>query len=432
MNTLKSNFIKYVTLNIMGMVGVSCYVLADTFFIAQAVGTVGLASLNFSLAVFSFLQGFGLMVAIGGATKFAITSQQNKGKNSAFTNSLFLGGLVALVFVTIALFFVTPLSKALGADEETLALTETYLRTLLSFSPLFILSNILQAFIRNDQAPKLAMTATVVSSICNIFFDYIFMFPLDMGMFGAALATGFSPGVSILILSLHFIKKKNTFHIEKCKIRLKSSFKLLSLGFSSFVGELASGVSLIIFNLIIFNFQGNTGVAAYGIIANVAIVAIAFIFGVAQGLQPLASKFFGLRDMKSTSSIRNYGLFTGLLISTVTYALIFIFAKEITAVFNSSNDEILAQLSINGMRIYFIGLIFASVNIVACSYLSGINHAKFGIAISILRSFVVLIPCIFIFSSMFNMTGVWLSFVVTEFIVMIITLIIFRKTTLSS
>ncbi|EGT3617484.1 MATE family efflux transporter, partial [Clostridium perfringens] len=313
MKELKLKFMKYVSLNVMGMIGLSCYILADTFFVAEALGTVGIAALNFSISIFSILQGIGLMIGIGGATDFSISKEEKSNSNNkSFTHAIVIGALASLIFIIVAIFFTKQLGILLGADETTLPLTQVYLTTILSFSPFFILNNILLAFIRNDKNPKLSMIAMLVSSFSNIILDYIFMFPLSMGIFGAALATGLSPIISLCILSSHFIFKKQSFHLAKCKIHFRRILRIISLGFSSFVGELASAIALITFNLIILKIEGNVGVAAYGIVANVALIATAIFVGISQGVQPLASKYYSKKDMLSVNLILKYTIITSI------------------------------------------------------------------------------------------------------------------------
>lgn len=420
MDKLKSDFTKYVSLNVAGMIGMSCYILADTFFVAKALGAVGLAALNFSIAVFSLMQGFGLMLGMGGATDFSIRDQDRRhdDDHSSLVHTLVLGGLVALVFLLIAGFFTAPLGRLLGADETTLPLTKTYLSVVLAFAPFFILNNILLAFIRNDKNPKLSMTAMLVSSFSNIVLDYLFMFPLSMGMAGAALATGLSPVISLCILSLHFIRKRHSFHLRKCALHMKNALRIVSLGISAFIGELASAISLIVFNLIILNLAGNTGVAAYGVVANIALIATAIFVGISQGIQPLASKYYAKGDHPSVQFILRRALALSLLLSAGLYALVFFFAGPIVSVFNSEGNTALAALAEHGIRLYFPGYLFAGLNIVAAAFLSATTRAVQGTLVALFRSCMVLVPLVFLLSALFGMLGVWLSFPVTELAVL--------------
>lgn len=422
MRKIKADFMKYVSLNVVGMIGLSCYILADTFFVAQALGTAGLASLNLSISIFSIIQGFGLMIGIGGATDFSISKQQSPDYNRSvsFAHSLLIGALVSLLFIAIAMFLTTPLAVKLGADEVTLPLTKTYLKTILYFSPFFILNHIVIAFVRNDKNPRLSMIAMLASSFSNIFLDYIFMFPLSMGIFGAAFATGLSPIISLCILSAHFKGNKQGFRIGRCKIEFSKALRILSLGFSSFIGELASAISLITFNIIIMKIAGNTGVAAYGIVANIALIATAILVGIAQGIQPLASKYYGKGEHKTVGLVLRYAIITALAASALMYVLLYAFSAPIVSIFNSEGNQQLAVLATNGIKIYFVGYLFAAVNIVSAAFLSAISSAKQAMLIAVLRSCLLLVPAVYILSILFQINGIWISFVVTELLVCII------------
>lgn len=420
MRELKLKFMKYVSLNIMGMIGISCYILADTLFVSQALGTVGLASLNFSIPVFSIIQGIGLMIGIGGATQHSINEQQKDSNNASFTQSIYFGGIMSILFIIIGAFFVSKLAILLGADKSTFVLTKTYLTTLLFFSPFFIFNNIFLAFIRNDNNPKLSMIAMLVSSFANIVLDYVFMFPFNMGIFGAAFATCLSPVISLCILSLHIIKKKQKFHFVKSKILFSNIYKIIALGFSSLIGELTSAISLITFNLIIVKIGGNTGVAAYGIVANVALIATSIFTGVSQGIQPLLSEYYGKGEMKLVKKVFDYSMITALIFEIIIYSIIYLLTNDIVAIFNSEHNLELATIAAKGMRTYFIGYLFAGINIVSCAFFSSISKVKEAMILSISRSCIILIPAIFILSILFKMDGIWFAFVITELLVLII------------
>lgn len=429
MTSQAKNFCKYVGLNVIATIGLSIYILADTVFIANATGPNGLIALNFSLSVFCVMSGLGIMTGIGGATRFAILKAEGNTEkcNSAFTHSVLLGGIIAALFLILAIFFITPLSKLLGADEVTLPYTVIYLRTLLLFSPFFVLNNILIAFVRNDNNPKLAMISTLVSSFFNIIFDYILMYPLSMGIYGAALATACSPVVGIIILSFHFIKKKNTFKLAKVKISIKTFFKIIPLGFSSLISELASSVSIFTFNRSILSIAGNTGVAAYGIIANTALIVVSIFTGVSQGIQPLASKSYGENDSKSVHKILKYTIITALSLAAIIYVLIFFFTDGIITVFNSTDDNSIRSIAETGLRIYFVAFFFSGLNIVISSFLSAIAKPTQAMSIALLRGCIILIPAILLLGKLFDLNGIWASYAVTEFIVAVLSIIFLVK-----
>lgn len=155
---LLADFGKYVSLNVLSMLALSVYILADTFFVANGLGAAGLASLNLAISAYNFIYGIALMLGIGGATRYSIersrTGSAAEG-NRIFTAVVRLGLTVSFIYVVIGAFWAEPLARLLGADQDTLAMTTTYLRTILCFSPSFMLSSIVTSFIRNDGSPGL-------------------------------------------------------------------------------------------------------------------------------------------------------------------------------------------------------------------------------------------------------------------------------------
>ena len=173
-------FVKYTSFNILGMLGISLYILADTFFVSNALGTNGLAALNLAIPVYSFIHGGGLMLGMGSATKYTIFKIQGdvQQADSTYTNTLKSAAVLSLFLVLMGVFVSRPISLALGASEDIFEMTNTYLSVLLFFSPAFILNDILICFIRNDGNPRLSMAAMLGGSMSNIILDYVFIFPL--------------------------------------------------------------------------------------------------------------------------------------------------------------------------------------------------------------------------------------------------------------
>lgn len=415
-------FAKYVSLNILGMLGLSFYILADTYFVSKALGSIGIASLNLSISIYSVIYGLGLMIGIGGATRFSILRVQNKKEkaNIVFSNAVKFGLMLGISLVSIGIFGSKYLALALGADTITLPLTQIYLTTILCFSPFLIFNNMILAFIRNDNNPKLSMIAMLVASFSNIILDYIFMFPLNMGIFGAAFATGLAPIISIVILSFHFTSKYSNIKFVKSKFDIVIVGDIFSLGLSSLIIEVSSAIVLITFNIVILDIEGNLGVAAYAIVANLALVVIAIFTGIGQGAQPLISEYFGQGNFNMIKKIRRYALTTSFIIAFVIYSLTMIFSDSIIQIFNSENNIVLAQIAETGLKIYFFGFFFAGLNIVIIMFLSATENIKDALSISILRGVIIIVPMVIILSRFWNMIGVWLAFVITELIVTII------------
>lgn len=422
-NNIKFTFTKYVTLNIIGMMGLSCYILADTFFIANGIGESGLAALNLAIPIYSFINGVGLMIGMGGATRFTISKIKN-----VFTQCIFYGLVVGILFLVIGIAFSKQLASMLGADNITLVNTSVYLKTLMTFSPVFLLNNIILCFVRNDGNPQLSMIAMILGSFSNIALDYIFIFSLEMGMFGAAFATGIAPIVSLSILSIHFIKKKNTFVFLKTKFNFRLMLDVTFLGISYLINEVSSGIVIIVFNIIILKLAGNTAVAAYGIIANIALVVISIFTGISQGIQPLLSNSYGMQNNEDLKKVIKYGFATATTISIVVYIIMIIFADCIIGAFNKDFNIYLASIAKKGFYIYFIEFMFIDINILIATYFTSIDNPRNSFIISFSRAFAIIIPMVIILSKLLGLNGVWMSMPCSELIVCIISLNMLKNT----
>ena len=422
-------FMRYAAGNVMGMIGLSCYILADTFFISKGLGAAGLTALNLAIPVYSFVHGCGLMLGMGGATKYSIFRglENEQGADGAFNCAVRLAAVQSVVFMLIGLIFSENLTAILGADEEVFVMTETYLKVILLFAPAFIFNDIFLCFVRNDGNPGLAMTAMLAGSFSNIVMDYIFIFPLGMGILGAVLATGTAPLIGMGILAGHLLKKKNHFHLRKEKRSLRLTSTVISLGMPSLIGEVASGIVMIVFNVIILGLQGNIGVAAYGIIANLSLVVTSVCTGVAQGMQPLTSKAYGSGETQSMKQVLLYALWTVLGISAVIYFLLFVFAEPIVSAFNSEKNLILQENALIGMKIYFLSIPFMGCNVVLSMFFSSIEKAIPAQTISLLRGILLLLPLAFLLSAIAGMTGVWMTVLVTEAVVMVLGICFYWK-----
>ncbi len=409
-------FARYTSLNVLGMIGLSCYILADTFFVSRGLGANGLAALNLAIPVYSFIHGSGLMLGMGGATRYSIFKSQraNDQADSMVTHTVCLAGLAACLFFLMGIFLSPSITTLLGADDKTFAMTETYLRVLLLFAPAFIFNDVLICFVRNDGNPQLSMLAMLGGSMANILLDYLFIFPLQMGIFGAVFATGLAPIISMAILSAHWIRKKHRFHPVRTHLQAKAFRSILSLGFASLVTEVSSGIVIIVFNVILMRLEGNIGVAAYGVVANLSLVVIAIYTGIAQGIQPLISRAYGHGNLLGIRQLLRYTMVTIAGLSAAVYLTVFFCADPIAAVFNSEQNPQLQQIAADGLRLYFTGAVFAGFNIGISVLFTSIEKAVPAHLISLLRGLVIIVPMAFVLSAVLGITGVWLAFPATE------------------
>ena len=415
-------FFKYIFQSMAGMLGISVYILADTYFISVYSGADGLAVLNLILPVYGLIYAIGAMIGIGSATRYAIDRAQGKNASFYFLSAVTWDILISIPLVLAGIFIPDKILQLLGADAGLTALGKQYLRIILAASPFFMSNYAFTAFARNDSAPAIAMLGSIAGSMFNIVFDYILMFPLGLSMEGAALATALSPVIGIAICSIHFQSKKSTIHLKPVLPSFRRLLYCCQVGVSSFVGEISSGVITVVFNMLILSLAGNTGVAAYGVVANTSLVAVALFNGIAQGSQPLISESYSKGNHKNVTTCLKMAVTTTIGVAVLLVVCIYLYAPAITAVFNGEGNQVLASYAENGLRLYFIGFLFAGMNIVGTAILSSIESAKYAFFASISRGFVAIIIFAFVLSALLGLNGVWLAFPAAEFVTMLITL----------
>ncbi|MGI6094469.1 MAG: MATE family efflux transporter [Lachnospiraceae bacterium] len=417
-------FSKYVSANVLGMIGISCYILADTFFIARGLGSNGLAALNLAIVMYSLIYAAGQMIGIGGGTQYAVAGarQDQIAMDMAFMQSIYMVTLVGILFVTAGLFFSGPISFFLGADEATFVMTNTYLRMIFLFSPVFMMNQVMIAFVRNDGNPALSMAAMLLGSGANIVLDYIFIFINNWGMFGAVLATCLAPAISLSLLSIHVIRRKNRFHLRRCLLRPKQMGNIAGLGMAAFINEISSGMLLFLFNLTILGLEGNIGVAAYGVVANLALVAVAMFTGVAQGVQPIISEAYGKSDRIQIRQMYRYAILVSVWIAVLLYVAVYAFHASIVEAFNSEHNARLQEMAMDGLKLYFVGFLFAGPNIITASCFGAMEKVRKSFVLSVLRGIVVIVPVLLLLARICGMTGVWLAFPCTELLVLFISI----------
>lgn len=425
---IKTLFFKYVSAAIAGMIMNSLYILADTVFIGRWIGPRGLAALNIAIPVFNILFATALLFGVGGATAISVVmgKKDYEKVNNIFTLSIAFISLFGIIYSLFGTLFLEEISCVLGAESTNIELVTDYLRPVLMFSFSFLFVYGLTPLVRNDRAPQLAMMATIMGGITNIFFDWLFIVVFEWGMKGAASATVMSAFVSIIILASHFIRGDANLKLVKMKFDFSLFKRIFTNGLPSFIIEISSGIVIVSFNLVILNLLGEIGVSAYGIIANIALICAYMFTGLAQGIQPLISinHVAGLKIR--VEKIRKYGIVSALIFGSSFFIVGTIFSKELISLFTDASFELIA-ISTRGIRIYFISFIAMGVNIVISTYFQSIELSNYSTMITLSRGVVVLLFSLFTLSYFFQMDGVWLSIVVAEAVTLILGIILIKK-----
>ena len=422
---MKRRFFKYVTDSALGMLGISLYIIVDTFFISLSGGSNGITVLNLVLPLYWLIYSLGAMIGVGSSTYFNL--HKNENTDGIFFHALFWQLLISIPFVLLGIFNPTLWLKIMGGDSDIQALGHDYVKIVLIFTPIFITNYSFTSFMRNDNAPRLVMIADLCTSALNILLDYLLMFTFKMGLGGAALATALCTFLSSAICSIHLFSKASTISMIARRPSFKLLFNSCKLGFSSFITEINGAVTTTVFNFLILGLAGNVGVAAYGIVANIAMVALAIFNGIAQGAQPLVSEATRNGDYPSRRLVLRLGLISNFTISAILVLCSFIFPNQIINLFNLEKNQELSSIAYNAVRFYSLGYLLAGINIVIISYYSSSGRVKSAFIFSILRGVVAISISALVLSLIFKLNGIWLSFLVSEVITFIIIIIFTRS-----
>lgn len=421
-------FFRYLLPSISATLVTSIYVLADTIMIGKGVGANGMAALNLILPLYNVLFGTGLLLGVGGAVLMSIANGggDHQLANRYFTHSVIASGVVSMIYVILGNLFLKEIGYVLGCTTENIGLFISYSQYLITFSPVFIFSSLLQAFIRNDGAPKKAMMAVISGGVTNIILDYIFIFKLDMGMAGGAIATVIGSTLSVGILLTHFLSIHHKMRLVKEKWSWEIIKKITYSGLPSFLIEVASGVVVLLFNLQLLKYRGDVGVVAYSIVANSAIVAMSLFNGVSQGAQPIIATNYGAHQTQRVLQVRRLGAITVVIIGTIIYLLGALYPDITVTIFVNPTSEIL-ELGIEAIRIYFIAFLMMSLNMFYSTYFQSVLKPGLSLAICLLRGFILCVILVFILPIWLGVTGIWLVMPITECITLVITIVLLKK-----
>lgn len=423
--SISTSFTKYVATSTAGMIMVSMYILFDTIFIGQSMGHEGLAALNISIPIYNLLFGTGILIGTGSATVISISRGGNKMKDAirAYEHSFLLGFLIGLAFSIIGSIYLNSIIKFLGSSSNNIGMVNEYLGIIIPFSWSFIMVYNLSAIVRNDNGPRRAMLAMGLGGITNVIFDYILIFPLNMGMKGAAIATVMSSLVSLGTLSWHFLGKHSSYKLKSIKLDRVLSLRIFRIGFPSFIIEVSTGVIIFLFNKELIGILGDLGVSAYSIIANIALMTTSIFTGISQGMQPILSINYGAGKFSRLLKVRRYGIVLSMFIGFITLLLGLLVPEFLISIFTSETGEIVNITKV-GIKLYFFAFPIAGVNIIMTSFFQSIEQTKLSTTISLMRGLILSFLCLKVLRTIFGAVGIWVTMPVAEGLTLCLTLLL--------
>lgn len=427
--SIKKEIIKYAGPGILGLVANSLYIVVDGVFVAKMLGAESLAAVTTVVPVVEILIAVSLMISIGGGIYISIA--QGKGdieeSRSYFNHGLFFTVGLSIIILILSLAFRQQIAVLLGATPDIFTEVVEYFTWFIAFVPFFMLNYALGTWIRNDGKPNLAMAGQVIGAAMNIVLDYVFMGPLNMGIAGAAIATGLGPVVGIIIVTPHFIKKKGTLYIQKIKFNLEYIKNILIGGLPSFSIEFALGAMSFFCNLFIVSRMGSQGLAAFGVIGYVNLILLSVFLGIGQGTQPLVSRFYGQKELDKIEYVYKFSATLSFVLGVLAYGLILIIRRPVIAVFIDPNDIELTSLTFKAIAMFFFSFAITGINVATASIFEAKHSVGYAITISFLRAGGFLLPTLFLLNQFENPMLIWLAVPLAEILTLPVSLSLWKK-----
>ena len=361
------------------------------------------------------MYSLGILTDSGGSIKYSYYKAQGKTDkaNAYFTLSLLLTSAIAVICWIGLTVFDDQLLRLFGADDVLLPLAKTYLRPIQFVIPAYPFTQMLAAYLRNDNAPGFAAFATLCGGCFNIFGDLYFVFGLNMDIFGAGLATAIGVTLTIAVMVSHFFSRKNALKLSRVHGYIHKARELVFNGCSVFVSEIAMGMIAMLFNRQIMNYFGSDALAVFGVIVQISGLVQCFTYAVGQAAQPIVSENYSVHNWERIKETRKYSLWT---------AAVILFPNTFVKIFMSPTDSVL-QIAPGIMQIYGLAYLLLPLNIFAIYYFQSVMQPKTALIISMARGMVLCGVLVFVLPALFGAKLLWWVMPITEFAVAIYTIL---------
>lgn len=409
---------KYALPAIIAMTASSLYNIVDSIYIGHGCGALALGALTVAKPFMDICAAFGSLVGVGASSLLAIYlgERDYQRANMVLGNVIVLNVILSAVVMAVGLIWLDPILTAFGASEDTLAYAHEYMEIILYGNILTHIYFGLNSMLRSAGHPRFSMTATIVAVTINVILDPIFIFWLEMGVRGAALATVISQAVAVVWQITRFFDKEELVHFHKDIWVLDKHItkRALAIGMAPFLYNIAHCVVVIVINNQLKHYGGDFAIASYGVINRLTFVFAMIIMGLNQGMQPIAGYNYGAR--KYDRVMRSFYLTS--IYATAVMAVVFVlgefFPDWVTRVF--THDEVLISGTIRPMRIICSTMLIIGFQMVAGNLFTSIGMAGKSIFLSLTRQVLYLIPLLLVMPGLMTepLDGVWWAIPISD------------------
>lgn len=428
---VKKIYFKYLGASFGSALITSIYGVVDMAMVGQYHGPDGAAAMAVIAPIWNIIYSLGLLTGIGGAVLFGMirgTDSKSREANEYFSAAV-LGTVFFALLLWLGIFvYEEQLLRLFGADEGLLILAKRYLIPVKFTVPVFLFTQLISAFLRNDGRPGLATKAVLIGGVFNIAGDYLLVFTLDMGILGAGIATAGGAVISLVIMLTHFLQEKNTLRMvwpKRLAFKLK---RIVTAGFSTFFIDIAMGILTMLFNRQIMKYSGADALAVYGVIVNISTFVQCCAYGIGQASQPVLSVNFGAGQFHRILRLLRYNLITAAAVSGIWAVSVMAVPNGFIRLFMSPTAGVL-QAAPDILRCYCISFLALPLNIYSTYYFQSVMKPGISFAVSVSRGVLLSGALIMLLPLFFGEKALWLAMPVTEAIVAVFVICSMRKST---
>ena len=433
--SIRSLLLKYALPGIIAMTASSLYNMVDSIFIGHGVGAMALSGLTVAKPFMDICAAFGTLVGVGASSLVAIKlgEKDYRSANDVLANVILLNVLLGALVMAVGLYWLDPILYAFGASDVTIAYAREYMEIILWGNILTHIYYGLNSMLRSIGHPKIAMYATIVAVVTNIILDPIFIFVLDMGVRGAALATMISQLVSVIIELVIFLNPKEVIYFHRGIWRLKRdiTMRALGIGTAPFLMHMASCFVVIVLNNQLKRYGGDMAIATFGITNRFMFFFAMVVMGLNQGMQPIVGYNYGAKLFDRMTRALKLTAMCATCVMGVLWLFGLVWPEGFIRLF--THDELLIAQSIAPARVMLCTMVMVGFPMVVGNFYTSIGMSGKAIFLSLTRQVIFLIPCILLIPVLFQtidvtpIWGVWWSLPICDALAAVLAAIILNR-----
>ncbi|MGL5683519.1 MAG: MATE family efflux transporter [Marinifilaceae bacterium] len=422
---IRKLLLKYFIPAVTGVIVNALYNIVDRIFIGQGVDALALSGLSATFPLVIIMFAFAMLVAMGSNVRISMCLGKKDITQAERTLgvSTILVAILAFLLTIAGYYYRLPLLSMFGAGADSIGYADNYFKYLVCGNVIMSIGFVLNNAIRAEGNAKIAMYSLFLSAGTNIILDPIFIFWLNMGVKGAAIATVISQAVLMIWVIAHFRRKHSIIKLHSYNLRIDTKIikYILAIGFAPFSMQLAAGAVQAILNTQLNNYGGDLAVGAMGIVNSVAQLLVMSIIAINMAAQPIVSFNYGAGNKERVRETLKISLVFATLISLMGFALIMIFPRQLVMLFNRDNEELL-KIGTHGLRIFLCALPLIGFQIITGNFYQAIGRAGIAALLSLMRQVIILIPVLLILPRFLSLTGVWIAAPISDILASIITI----------